>query len=324
MPTSFTNGDSAVPLIKQAGIQGKVVPWRDILHEGPVPAGLSLDELRPVRAAFLAHPGWHPYDQALMDLEERDDALVHAFDGDEVILWFEHDLYDQLQLLQILDWCAIHVRGAYNFNLVCNTEYIGLSTPARLAERYLEKTPITVAHIDLAVAAWAAFRSADPVDLTRFLLRNSMTLPFVAPAFRRHLQQFPALTNGLSRTQRQALEVVAGGTTILRQVYPAAHHQREETIWLGDTTFATHLEEMIACPVPLLARRDGLPLHSISVDGNAFWLQQVELTDAGRAVLRAEADHVDLNGIDKWLGGAQLTSDRHWRWDDDAGRLALT
>jgi hypothetical protein len=323
MPTSFTNGDSAVPLIKQAGIQGKVVPWRDVLHEGPVPAGLSLEELRSVRAAFLAHPGWNPYDQVLMELAERDDALARAFDGDEVILWFEHDLYDQLQLLQILDWCATRVRGAYNFNLVCNTEYIGRSTPARLAERYLEKSPISTAHIDLAVAAWAAFRSSDPVDLSRFLIRSSMALPWVAPALRRHLQQFPAVTNGLSRSQQQALEVIASGTSLLRQVYPAAHHQREDAVWLGDTTFASHLEELVACPVPLVARPDGVPLHSIMVDGSAFWLQQVQLTEAGKAVVRGEADHIDLNGIDKWLGGAQLTSHRHWRWDEDGERLVV-
>lgn len=321
MPTSFTNGDSAVPLIKQAGIQGKVVPWRDALHEGPVPGGLSLDELRPVRAAFLAHPGWRPYDMTLMELAERDEALARAFDGDEVILWFEHDLYDQLQLLQILDWCATHVRGVDHFNLVCSTEYIGLSTPERLAERYLEKRPIQTVHIDLAVAAWNAFRAPDPTEITRFLLRDTMALPFVAPALRRHLQQFPSTTNGLSRSQQQGLEAIAGGISQLRQVYPAAHHQRENPIWLGDSTFAQHLEELVACPVPLVARTDDQPWRSIMVDGNAFWLQQVKLTEAGAAVVAGRADHVDLNGIHKWLGGAQLNSDRYWRWDGEAGRV---
>lgn len=321
MPTSFTNGDSAIPLIKAAGVQGKVMPWRDILHEGPVPAGLTLADLRPVRAAFLAHPGWYPYDRVLMELAERDDALARAFDGDEVILWFEHDLYDQLQLLQILDWCATRVRGAYNFNLICNTEYLGRSTPARLAERYLEKRPVTSAQIDLAVSAWNAFRAPDPAELTRFLLRDTIALPFVAPALRRHLQQFPSIVNGLSRSQQQGLEVIGSGISQLLRVYPAAHHEREETIWLGDTTFATHLEELWACPVPLLARVDDQPLQSVTLDGKGFWLQQVKLTDAGSAVVAGRADHVDLNGIDKWLGGVQFGSDRYWRWDGEAQRV---
>ncbi len=37
----LTNGDSAADLIREAGIGGKVLPWRDVLHMGPVPDKLS-------------------------------------------------------------------------------------------------------------------------------------------------------------------------------------------------------------------------------------------------------------------------------------------
>jgi len=321
MPTSFTNGDSAVPLIRAAGVTGPIIPWRDILHEGPVPAGLPLEELRAVRAAFLAQPGWNPYDRVLMELTERDDALARAFEGDEVILWFEHDLYDQLQLIQILDWCATHERGAYHFTLICGREYLGASTPERLAERLLERVAITDVQIDIAVAAWAAFRSPDPVDIVRFLPRETMALPFVMPALRRHLQQFPSTHNGLSRSQQYGLEAIASGITVLRQVYPAAHHQREDPIWLGDLGFARHLEALSQVAVPLLTLADGSPLGVSGVDGAEYWRQEVRLTDAGRAVLAGTADQVALNGIDHWLGGAQLTANQYWRWDDSAAQL---
>ncbi len=39
---NITNGDSAVELMRKAGISGEYLPWRDVLHDGPVPAGLSL------------------------------------------------------------------------------------------------------------------------------------------------------------------------------------------------------------------------------------------------------------------------------------------
>jgi hypothetical protein len=39
-------------------------------------------------------------------------------------------------------------------------------------------------------------------------------------------------------------------------------------------------------------------------------------------VLAGEADHVRLNGIDRWLGGVHLEGDEAaWRWDAAAGRL---
>jgi hypothetical protein len=43
----------------------------------------------------------------------------------------------------------------------------------------------------------------------------------------------------------------------------------------------------------------------------------VALTDAGRRVLDGAADHVTLNGIDRWNGGVHLAArDVPWRWDE--------
>ena len=50
-------------------------------------------------------------------LTSRDQAVVDAASGEEIVLWFEHDLYDQLHVLQVLD--LLH----------------GLQTSGRLAAR---------------------------------------------------------------------------------------------------------------------------------------------------------------------------------------------
>jgi hypothetical protein len=49
-----TNGDSAAESIRHLGLASEVLLWRDVLHEGPVPSGLSPEELREVRARFIA------------------------------------------------------------------------------------------------------------------------------------------------------------------------------------------------------------------------------------------------------------------------------
>ena len=36
----ITNGGSAASGLREAGIPGAIVAWNDVLHEGPVPAGL--------------------------------------------------------------------------------------------------------------------------------------------------------------------------------------------------------------------------------------------------------------------------------------------
>ena len=57
-PLHITNGDVAAERIRGSSLPGEVLPWRDLLHEGPVPAGLSLDEMSRVRARFIAGSMW--------------------------------------------------------------------------------------------------------------------------------------------------------------------------------------------------------------------------------------------------------------------------
>ena len=102
-----TNGDAFGGRLRAAQAGDEVLPWNDVLHEGPVRAGLHPAALRAERAAFLAACGWADRDQAEAALAARDTRLAQAAaDGEVVVLWFEHDLYDQLQLLQALDALA--------------------------------------------------------------------------------------------------------------------------------------------------------------------------------------------------------------------------
>ena len=48
----ITNGDSVA--LKLTGLEGDILFWRDVLHEGPAPSGLTLDQLSALRAGFLA------------------------------------------------------------------------------------------------------------------------------------------------------------------------------------------------------------------------------------------------------------------------------
>ena len=107
-PLHVTNGDSAGNTLRQTTLGGAVLPWQDVLHEGPVPAG-PRRELLQARSAFLSAWGWGSKRSILASLEDRDRQLVRALkNGQQVVLWFEHDLYDQLQLVDALALAAPH------------------------------------------------------------------------------------------------------------------------------------------------------------------------------------------------------------------------
>lgn len=116
----------------------------------------------------------------------------------------------------------------------------------------------------------------------------------------RHLQQFPALRNGLSRAERQIVELAESGLHEFRELSPAAQ-KLEESIWMGDDTFLRYLQGLVSVRQPLL------PSQNSSFDVTAF----------GKLVLQGKEDHVNVNGIDRWLGGVHLHDGAPvWRWDE--------
>ena len=82
----ITNGDSAGQTIQQTALPGDVLAWRDILHEGPVPAALPLVELSRVRARYIADRGWSTYQAVSADFARRDETLAGYAEYQEVIL----------------------------------------------------------------------------------------------------------------------------------------------------------------------------------------------------------------------------------------------
>jgi hypothetical protein len=314
----ITNGSAAASVIRAAGLSGTIVTWDDVLHEGPVPAALTLDELRPVRARFLADHGWTTFDAAERALAERDTALAGSVDEDEVVLWFEPDLYDQLQLLQILDWFAGQASAPARVTLIAPREYLGPMPPGRLASLFPARSPVTPAELDLARRAWAAFRSPHPTAVQEFLAGDLSALPFLAAALRRHLEEFPSARNGLSRSESQALEVLADGDRAVGDAFRLAHHEREDPVFLGDVVFASYLARLRG----LVTFDDGTPVTPPAPDDRAYWRRRLHLTDLGRSVLAGDRDWLALGAPERWLGGVQLGGGRDtWRWDSARGEL---
>ena len=81
----------------------------------------------------------------MRDFIRRDRALARFHDHDEVILWFEHDLYDQLQLIQLLDWFAQQELEETRLSLICIDHFFGLGqlTPVQLASLFNTRQEVT-------------------------------------------------------------------------------------------------------------------------------------------------------------------------------------
>lgn len=328
----ITNGDSAGGTLRQTDLPGEVLTWKDILHEGPTPAGLSLEQMSKIRAQFIANSTLGAYDDVLTTFIDRDALLAQFAAHKEVVLWFEHDLYDQLQLIQILDWFSHQDLGTTVISLICIDSFPGIANfvglgqlnAAQLRSLYETRRPLTEREFKLGSEAWQAYCSPDPKELEAFLRQDTTPLPFLKAALLRHLEQFPALQNGLSRTERQILEVIAGGVHKPLEIFRAAQ-EKEDSPFMGDTPFWLHLFSLCAGKKPLLKRADGSPFSLPTGDSRdpAFRDQQLVLTSEGKKALAGQTDWIKINrGIDRWLGGVHLQGkNATWRWDTQRATL---
>jgi hypothetical protein len=298
-----TNGDSTERSLRQTAGVERAVAWRDALHEGPVP-DVSDAELRAVRASFLGAPA--------AELEARDAALAAGREGGYV-LWFEADLYDQLQIAQILAQLAALRVPAERITLICIGEYLGIAHFGGLGELrpdQLEQLPAAAAvtltddALDLATRAWAALRAPDPRGLAAIVAARSPELRFLPEAFDRLGREYPWTRDGLSLTERRLLAAIAEGAGTAGEAFAQAAG-REARPFLGDTWAFAAIERLGRAAVPLVAAG--------AVDRHT----PVALTDAGRRVLDGVEDQMALNGVDRWIGGVHLVGrEVPWRWDD--------
>ena len=122
----ITNGESVTGTFRQVRFPGTYLAWNDVLHDGPVPQTATLNELSDVRAQALAGFGWGDPEKMRADFASRDRTLQDFRKHQDVVLWFEHDLYDQLQLIQLLDWFEQQDLEGINLDLVQIDSYPGV------------------------------------------------------------------------------------------------------------------------------------------------------------------------------------------------------
>jgi Domain of unknown function (DUF1835) len=320
-----TNGDSAGNTLRQTALGGAVLPWQDVLHEGPVPAG-PRRELLQARAAFLSSCGWGSRRSILASLEDRDRQLVQALkDGQQVVLWFEHDLYDQLQLVDVL---ALAAPGTPELVVVDSFpgrpgfRGLGELTADELETLWPGRVPASQDTLAAAVSAWAAVRHPDPSALAVAAGADLPGLPFLRSALLRLLEELPGPGDGLSGTERRALQAVAAGAATPAAAF-LAEQDLEASPFLGDAWFFRALASLGAGPDRLVETQAGDPLPPPPPlgDARAFARLPLRLTGAGERVLDGQQDRVALLGLDRWLGGTHLTPATAWRWDPAVGEL---
>src|SRR3984957_8502706 len=287
--------------LKEAGFGGDY--YVDIYPYmiGPVREGQGCLEQRARHIVDCYGDQFDPpleYEGQLRGLEDRERELHDSADYDRVVLWFEHDVIDQLSLIHLLGHYARHRRSP-RLELVNIGDFPGAGRFTGLGElppealRMLWKTrkPVSAAQLQLGLDAWRALANPDPRPLAAIMRSDTPALPLLARALHRHLRELPSAANGLSLTEELALTLMAeplpnwGGTVTLGKIYSTMHWETDPLPGEGDLHVRDRVLNMEGASARVFERRPGA-----GPDGESRppWTDVLTITELGRAVLKGD------------------------------------
>ena len=193
------NGDSSANIAKQSSLPGEHFAWRESLITGPTPAGVGGNEWRSVRAQHLSKAYGVNLQECERGLLDQEKKLSSSEEHEELVLWFEHDLFCQTNLLYLLNWFAKEDTGSTKLSLICIGEFpgkenfrgLGELNAEQMASLFPGRQQVTSAQLKLAELAWQAYCSPDPAEIEK-VAQTADLLPFLEQALRAHLRRFPA------------------------------------------------------------------------------------------------------------------------------------
>jgi len=295
------NGDSVASTARRANIPGRHLPFRESLIAGPIPTSAAPHEWIEQRARFLSET----YEQNLLrvrnDLLDQEKAIDEARHEDEVILWFEHDLYCLIHFIYLLGRLAKNK----HLTMVWSPLPLGAADEAELVNLFNSRAAVPPMMIRIAAEAWGAYTADDATALNRFLNPNS-EFAFLADGFQLHGSRFPSVRNGLGEVEKRALEGIAGGALDFMALF-TRFDQSPPRYGFGDGEFLRHLRRLATSAIPMITITEA--------EGTTPPKLLCALTPMGQSVLDGKADFIELNNAGFWLGGAYLTREKMWRWD---------
>jgi hypothetical protein len=288
------NGDATLSVFPPA-LPGHRAVWRDIMVEGP-----AVDD-GAARAAWLASRLGIARDDYERGWRNGQAVLARAAAEDELVLWFEQDLFCAVNLWFVVSRLPATMAVWLVFPALSDG-FGGLGSLASddLVALFEQRRPLDADARAAAGALWRAYADSDPTALADL----APTLDFAADAIRLHLGRFPSTAHGIDEIEATTLATLARGPRTFAELFGAVTHApAHRGHGMGDVQYAAAL-------------RDLAPLVAVEPADAPFADWRVALGRDGEAVLDGRLDGLVPRALDRWLGGVHLRPGAPgWRWD---------
>lgn len=212
------NGDSTLQIFKQTNIEGETLIWREVLSEGPVNIDFNSDSFWREREAYMTHKFSIEKEAYATEVRKPFEEFNNQLNGfDEVVLWFEYDLFCQINMMTLIHWLGKERAPGQTISLVCAGKMddsgklygLGELSPIQLEALYAKKLKLNTREFEFATDVYAAYCSPEVDELFTFTIMPSDEFWYISDALKAHFKRFPYTTDGLTEIEQKILELAS-------------------------------------------------------------------------------------------------------------------
>jgi hypothetical protein len=231
------NGDCLADQLKQTVLQDAYIICRECLIDGQVNA-TNITDFWNIRATFVVDTYKASTDDYYRKVVDELGKINSIPDDSEVCLWFENDLFCQVNMWFILSMLSNRTKiKLYRiFPISDNNNDLwkgfGIANTEMLERAYLSKILLNSSDINLGKQLWMAYQNADFEQLKELSKNQSACFQYLVEVCQAHIDRFPN-DDTLGRPQRVIKEIIETKSKNFMEVF-SEFSIREGIYGLGD------------------------------------------------------------------------------------------
>lgn len=287
----ITNGDSFTEKLQTLPLKGDIITWREMLCEGKTLSTVGSESFWKTRFEFLnknykVSKSWF-VEKTLKEYR----SLCNHKQQDQIVLWFEYDLFCQVNMLAVLSWLKTHRRHA-EISLVCSGKEdesdklyaLNELSDEKLVSLYENRTVLSQDDIEYADYVWQLYCSDNPIRLENLTDYKNYKFDYLADAVEAHLQRFPTIKNGLNGVENHILNLAINEKPKTKREFLGKILSNQGMYGFGDSQY----ERMLSTMKPLFSS-----------------FSPVRLNKQGKEVMQSKSNfYAQLRDSEAYLGGA--------------------
>ncbi|MCM4166397.1 hypothetical protein KCTC52924_03330 [Arenibacter antarcticus] len=240
----ITNGDSFTTKLRNLNLGGEIITWREMLCEGKTETNVGSESFWKTRFEFLnknykVTKSWF-IEKTLKEYR----SLCNHKQEDHIVLWFEYDLFCQINMLAVISWLKSN-RPFAEISMVCCGEeddsdtLYGLNdlSDEQILNLYNHRTYLNQDDVEYADYVWQLYCSDNPIRLENLKDFSSFQFTYLESAIRAHLMRFPSIKNGLNEVENNILRLANSANPKSKSELMATVLKNQGRYGFGDTQY---------------------------------------------------------------------------------------